>query len=73
LYTERIMMDQNVKELATKLLRTGYNDLPEREQRVLRRMAKRIVISENVNDQFHEKQWDGLLLTSTASEVPDCG
>jgi len=23
-------MDQNVKELATKLLRTGYNDLPER-------------------------------------------
>jgi uncharacterized membrane protein len=49
------MMDQNVKELATKLLRTGYNDLPEREQRVLRRIAKRIVISENVNEQFHEK------------------
>jgi uncharacterized membrane protein len=48
-------MDHNVKELAERLLKTGYNDLPEREQRVLRRMAKRIVISENVNEQFHEK------------------
>lgn len=48
-------MDRNVKELAEKLLQTGYNDLPVREQRVLRRMAKRIVISENVNDRFHEK------------------
>jgi uncharacterized membrane protein len=48
-------MDNNVKELAEKLLKTGYNDLPEREQRILRRIAKRIVISENVNEQFHEK------------------
>jgi len=48
-------MDHNVKELAEKLLKTGYNDLPERERRVLQRMAKRIVISENVNKQFHEK------------------
>ncbi len=48
-------MDRNVKELAEKLLRTGYDDLPEREQRVLRRMAKRIVISQNVNERFHEK------------------
>jgi uncharacterized membrane protein len=48
-------MDHNVKELATRLLKTGYDDLPEREQRVLRRMARRIVVSENVNEQFHEK------------------
>lgn len=48
-------MDQRVRELAEKLLQTGYDDLPEREQRVLRRMAKRVVISENVNDRFHEK------------------
>lgn len=48
-------MDHNVKELAEKFLQTGYNDLPVREQRILRRMAKRIVISENVNDRFHEK------------------
>lgn len=48
-------MDHNVKDLAEKLLKTGYNDLPMREQRVLRCMAKRIVISENVNERFHEK------------------
>jgi uncharacterized membrane protein len=44
-----------LRELAERLLKTGYDDLPEREQRVLRRMAKRIVISENVNERFHEK------------------
>jgi uncharacterized membrane protein len=49
------MMDNKLKELAERLLKTGYDDLPEREQRVLRRMAKRIVISENVNERFHEK------------------
>lgn len=48
-------MDENVKVLAQKLLNTGYDDLPDREQRVLRRMAKRIVISQNVNERFHEK------------------
>ncbi len=48
-------MDNNVRELAEKLLKTGYNDLSERERHVLRRMARRIVISENVNEQFHEK------------------
>lgn len=48
-------MDNNVRELAEKLLKTGYDDLPIREQRVLRRMAKRIVISENVNERFHDK------------------
>lgn len=48
-------MDRNVKELAERLLQTGYGDLPEREQRVLRRMAKRIVISQNVNERFHEE------------------
>jgi uncharacterized membrane protein len=49
------MMDNKLRELAERLLKTGYDDLPEREQRVLRRMAKRIVISENVNERFHEK------------------
>jgi len=48
-------MDRNVKELAERLLQVGYDDLPEREQRVLRRMAKRVVISENVNERFHER------------------
>lgn len=41
-------MDQKVRELATKLLSAGYEDLPEREQRVLRRIAARAAISRNL-------------------------
>ena len=48
-------MNYNVRDLAAKFLQTGYDDLAEREKRVIRRMAKRIVISENVNEQLHEK------------------
>jgi len=55
-------MNYNVKELAAKFLQTGYDDLAEREKRVIRRMAKRIVISENVNEQFHEKLTFGQVL-----------
>ncbi|MCF8466404.1 MAG: DUF1003 domain-containing protein [Sneathiella sp.] len=47
-------MDRNVKELAKRLLNEGYDDLPPREQKILSRMAKRIAISENINDRFHE-------------------
>ena len=48
-------MDQNVKELAERLLQTGYEDLAEREKRILRRVAKRVAISQNVNEEFHER------------------
>jgi uncharacterized membrane protein len=41
-------MDAKVRELAEKLLNTGYDSLPEREQRVLRRIAARTAISRNV-------------------------
>jgi uncharacterized membrane protein len=46
-------MDERVRELAAKLLSTGYDDLPERERRVLRRVAERAAISRNVNESFH--------------------
>ena len=49
-------MDEKVRELAAKLLSTGYEDLPEREQRVLRRIAERAAISRNVNDSFHRER-----------------
>ncbi len=48
-------MDDRVRELAERLLRSGYDDLPEREQRVLRRIAARAAISRNVNETFHER------------------
>ena len=48
-------MNKDVQQLAEHLLQTGYDDLPAREQRVLRRMAKRVAISENINETFHER------------------
>ncbi|MGX1307134.1 putative membrane protein [Amorphus suaedae] len=54
-------MDQNVRGLAERLLQRGYEDLPDREKRVLRQVAKRVAISQNVNERFSEKltfgQW----------------
>jgi uncharacterized membrane protein len=41
-------MDAKVRELAEKLLNKGYDSLPDREQRVLRRIAARTAISRNV-------------------------
>lgn len=52
-------MDQNIKELAERLLQTGYDDLEDREKRILRRVAKRIAISQNVNERFREKMTFG--------------
>lgn len=46
-------MDEQVRNLATKLLSSGYDDLPERERRVLGRIAARAAISRNINDSFH--------------------
>tara|TARA_R110001599_G_scaffold353880_1_gene601937 strand:- start:43427 stop:43759 length:333 start_codon:yes stop_codon:yes gene_type:complete len=63
-------MHHTVKELAAKFLQTGYDDLSEREKRVVNRMAKRIVISENVNEQFHDKLTFGQHL---ADRVADFG
>lgn len=48
-------MDQKVKDLAERLLKKGYEDLPDRERRVLRRMARRLAVSENVNERFRER------------------
>ena len=48
-------MDTNVRQLAERLLQTGYDDLPEREQRLLKRLAKRTAISRNINEEFHDR------------------
>ncbi|MCV2868120.1 DUF1003 domain-containing protein [Defluviimonas sp. WL0002] len=48
-------MDTKVRDLAERLLSRGYDDLPEREQRVLRRIAARAAISRNINEAFHER------------------
>ena len=45
-------MDQNLKNLAERLLHAGFNDLEDREKRILKRVARRVVVSQDVNDAF---------------------
>ncbi|MEZ5800071.1 MAG: hypothetical protein R3D29_05900 [Nitratireductor sp.] len=48
-------MNSDIQQRQEHLLQTGFDDLPSREQRVLKRIAKRIAISENINETFHER------------------
>lgn len=48
-------MDQNLKVLAERLLHTGFDELEERERRILRRVARRVAVSQDVNDKFRER------------------
>lgn len=52
-------MDDKVRELAQRLLSRGYDDLPEREQRVLRRIASRAAISRNMSETIHDDMTPG--------------
>lgn len=45
-------MDDHVRKLAERLLSKGFDDLPEREQRVLRRIAERAAISRDVSAAY---------------------
>jgi uncharacterized membrane protein len=52
-------MDERVRRLAEQLLDTGLDQLPERERRVITRVAERSQISRDVNSAFDEKQTFG--------------
>lgn len=52
-------MDHDLTRLAERLLQSGYNDLPMREQRVLRRIAKRTAISQNINEAYRDSMTFG--------------
>lgn len=60
-------MDQNVRDLAEHLLQAGFDDLPERERRVISRIAKRVHISQNLNRIFEEKLTIGERLSDRLS------
>lgn len=60
-------MDQKVRDLADRLLHTGFDDLPERERRVLSRLAKRVHISQNLNRAFEENLTFGQRLSDRIS------
>jgi uncharacterized membrane protein len=48
-------MDQRVRDLAKGLLQSGFEDLQERERRVITRIAKRVHVSRNINRAFEER------------------
>ena len=52
-------MDERVRRLAEQLLDTGLDQLPERERRVITRVAERSQISRDVNSAFDAKQTFG--------------
>ncbi len=61
-------MNEHLKELAERLLHTGFDTLPEREQRVLTRIAKRVHISRDVHAEFEERLSFGERLADKVAE-----
>lgn len=61
-------MDESVKELAERLLHTGYDSLPEQEQRVLTRVAKRAHISRDIHAEFEGRLSSGERLADRVAE-----
>jgi uncharacterized membrane protein len=61
-------MNRDVQQLAESLFRAGYDALPVREQRVLERMAKRIAVSQNIDEKFHERLTFGQHLADRVAE-----
>jgi uncharacterized membrane protein len=48
-------MDTKVKDLAGRLLKTGFDDLSERDRRVINRIADRLHITRNTNSVYDEE------------------
>lgn len=53
------MVEPHVRQLAERLLNTGFDALPEREQRVIGRIARRVHISQNLNLVLEERRTFG--------------
>lgn len=49
-------MNDKVKALAEKLLKTGFDDLPVRERRIIQRLAERIHISADINAVYDDQR-----------------
>jgi len=65
-------MTQNndaIRLLAQRLLDMGVGDMPKRERRLLERMAKRLVISHDVNREFEQQRTFGDRVADRVAEV----
>jgi uncharacterized membrane protein len=62
-------MNTEVKQLAEQLLHTGFDTLPERDRRVLARIAKRMHISRDLHAEFQDKLSFGDRLADRVAEL----
>ncbi|SDO26363.1 Uncharacterized membrane protein [Filomicrobium insigne] len=61
-------MDAHVRELAQRLMKTGFDDLDERDRRVIRRIAERVHITKNINREFGDTRTFGQRLADQVAE-----
>jgi uncharacterized membrane protein len=55
----KVAMDDQARQLAEQLLKTGFDQVSDRERRVITGVAKRTQISRDANRAFEEKQTFG--------------
>ena len=48
-------MNSNLRDVANRLFKLGYNTLTEQEKKVIHHLAERLHISRNINREFDEK------------------
>lgn len=61
-------MNDQVRELAERLLNTGFESVPERDRRVLSRIARRVHISRDIDAEFDKRLTVGERLADKVAE-----
>ncbi|MEZ5855154.1 MAG: DUF1003 domain-containing protein [Hyphomicrobiaceae bacterium] len=61
-------MDKEVSILAQRLLNTGFEEMPERERRVIQRVARRLQVSRNINREYIDNRTFGQRLSDRVAE-----
>ncbi len=61
--------DDAIRQLARRLLELGAGDMPPRERRVLERIAKRLAVSRNVNQEFEKQLTMGERIADRVAEI----
>lgn len=65
----QITADESVKLLAQRLLELDYKDIPQRERKVIERVARRVVISQDTNIVHEEGLSLGERMADSVAEV----
>src|SRR5262249_16856959 len=60
-------MNSNLRDVANRLFKLGYNILTEQEKKVIHHLAERLHISRNINREFDEKLTFGQRLADSVA------